>query len=322
MKWFHIRNFSFRKQLVFIMLILMMLGISIPNDIKAADGKSLTKAVEDLSLPKLNLTKVSLTIGDAKRIKLNNTSGEVTWKSSDKSIASVTSSGKVYAKNLGNATITATSQGEKYICKISVKKAERKKLTPVELYQKCVDSLLEISVQTSEGVGLGSGFFIEENKIVTNYHVIEGASKITVKDYSGKTYNVNVIYDYNIEYDMAVLGVVESGKPLVINDHEVLTGETVYTIGSPYGYTGTFSKGIISLADRKIDDVNYIQITAPLSKGNSGGPLLNEYGEVIGVNTLSQLNGQNINFAVKIYYLERLELNKSVSISEFYQASK
>ncbi len=286
----------------------------------------------------INRKMITLAVGKKKQLKLNgikphtdsvavsgdgtvtdNETEKIKWRSSDKTVAKVSANGKVTAKAAGEAVIVAIYNDEVYTCIVKVNsKDEKQELSSTELFELCRGSMVEINVETSEGgESLGSGFFIEKNKIMTNYHVIDDASSIKIKDYNGKEYKVNKIYGYNETHDIAVLGVKQSGMPLDITRVEPVTGETVYTIGSPYGYTGTFSKGIVSLATRTMEGIDYIQITAPLSKGNSGGPLINKFGEVIGVNTLSQLEGQNINFAVKIKYIDTLGLKDGVSITKF-----
>lgn len=104
---------------------------------------------------------------------------------------------------------------------------------------------------------------------------------------------------------------------LPLCEDKVIAGERIYTVGSPYGYTGTFSSGIVGNALRVMDEVEYIQITAPISRGNSGGPLLNRFGEVIGVNTLTRLDAQNVNFSVAIKYLKQLDLSSKKPIATF-----
>ncbi len=98
----------------------------------------------------------------------------------------------------------------------------------------------------------------------------------------------------------------------------VITGETVYAVGSSKGLTGTLSDGLVSTASRIVDDVDCIQITAAISSGNSGGPLINIYGEVIGSNTMSLASGQNLNFAVNITELQAVETTNAMTMAEFY----
>ena len=194
-----------------------------------------------------------------------------------------------------------------------IDKSERIVPDATEIYEKVAKSMVEITMVTDKKEdSLGSGFFIGDGMILTNYHVIEN-----VIDYEGKEFEVTSIYDYNKEFDLAVLGVKGTKEALPISLDKVVAGEKVYTVGSPYGYTGTFSSGIVGAASRIIEKVDYIQITAPISKGNSGGPLLNRFGEVIGVNTLTRTDAQNLNFSLNISYLKQLDLSTKKDIKTF-----
>ena len=199
-----------------------------------------------------------------------------------------------------------------------IDKSERIVPDATEIYDKVAKSMVEITMVTDKKEdSLGSGFFIGDGMILTNYHVIENASSINVIDYEGKEFEVTSIYDYNKEFDLAVLGVKGTKEALPISLDKVVAGEKVYTVGSPYGYTGTFSSGIVGAASRIIEKVDYIQITAPISRGNSGGPLLNRFGEVIGVNTLTRTDAQNLNFSLNISYLKQLDLSTKKDIKTF-----
>lgn len=186
-------------------------------------------------------------------------------------------------------------------------------LSATELYGRCVKS----TVQINTDVNLGSGFFLEESIIVTNYHVIEGASTIEVVTYDDKTYKVKTILGYDKNKDIALLSVSCSYPSLPVNTQGLITGEPVYTIGSPLGFTGTMSNGMITYDQRYIDGTYYIQTNAAFSSGNSGGPLINSYGEVIGINTLSYLYGQNLNFSVDIAQIYAIDSYHPISVSEF-----
>ena len=95
---------------------------------------------------------------------------------------------------------------------------------------------------------------------------------------------------------------------------QVSTGESVYVIGSSEGLTSSFSSGIVSSAQRTAGDIDYIQITAPISHGNSGGPVLNSKGEVIGISTLSIVDGQNLNFAISINTVTQIKHNEVTNL--------
>ena len=139
-------------------------------------------------------------------------------------------------------------------------------------------------------VGEGSGFFISaDGYVVTNYHVVENAKTVTVTTNDGTTLDAKVI-GTDPKTDLAVLKVTENGDhPFVSFAKETpRVGDWVVAIGNPFGLGGTVTAGIISAEGRNIDNSPYdqfLQIDAPINKGNSGGPTFNLKGEVVGVNT-------------------------------------
>ena len=171
---------------------------------------------------------------------------------------------------------------------------------------------LEMKDKNGKTLGIGSGFFVKPNLIATNYHVIEGAAKGTAK-LVGKytTYNIEGVTATDKINDLALLQVTAYGiygikgiKPLSLgNSDTVRIGETVYVAGNPKGLEGTFSDGIIS-SRRDKDTKERLQMTAPISPGSSGGPVLNRKGEVIGVSFMTLEGGQNLNFAIPSKYLK------------------
>ena len=207
---------------------------------------------------------------------------------------------------------------EEVVLKVHV--SARKELTPKEIYDNCSQAMVEIlAFDSVNSRSIGSGFFISENQILTNYHVIEKASRLIIRDYGGKVYEVTHIVDYTSTYDLAILQVKEtSDHALNLNTKTVETGETVYALGSPLELTGTLSEGIVSTAYRFYEDMIYHQSTAYISKNSGGGPLLNQFGEVIGVNTLMLLGEQNVYLAVDIRYINQLNRKKPKPIQVLY----
>lgn len=195
--------------------------------------------------------------------------------------------------------------------------------TSTEIYNLAAPATVELTVYNKSGIAesLGSGFFIDENgTIATNYHVIDSAHRITVTMNDGASYEVAQVIGYDKARDLAIVKIDKSGTPFLnISGREIKTGETVYALGSSKGLTGTFSNGIVSTASRVVEGINCIQITAPISSGNSGGPLLNIYGEVIGINSLTLTTGQNINFAVSITELSTVDTTSPATMEQFYQ---
>lgn len=272
-----------------------------------------------VSNPKISLTKSVTKLGIGKSFmftaKVVGLDDKVAWSVSDKALASISSKGKMTALKSGNVTVYA--KAGKKIAKVSVK-LSRTVLTSTEIYSKCIPNTVEIEVDTDTGEVLGSGFFIGDGKIVTNYHVIAGATKIVVTTSDKKEYEIKKIAGYDAMLDLAVLKLDIKHDSLVLNTN-VVGGEDIYTLGSPLGLSGTMSKGMVSTPSRVIDDVEYIQIDAPISHGNSGGPLVNKYGEVIGVNTLYADGGQNLNFAISIKELKKIDISKPATIEEFHK---
>ncbi len=146
--------------------------------------------------------------------------------------------------------------------------------------------------------GLGSGFILDkQGHILTNYHVIDNAQKIEVKLANQKTYKA-VVLDTDRSHDLALLQIQNATdlQPAVLADSANLAvGQQVYAVGNPFGFSGTMTRGIISAlrsvqlpSGMKID--NAIQTDASVNPGNSGGPLLNSRGEVIGITTMIATN--------------------------------
>lgn len=151
---------------------------------------------------------------------------------------------------------------------------------------------------------LGSGFFFEPDLVATNFHVIKGASKIYLRIVGQKDFFKVEVVGLDKENDIAVLrvfGGTNKALSLGVNSKPAI-GDVVYAVGNPEGLEGTFSNGIISSIRNNGD----IQITAPISPGSSGGPVLNQQGKVIGIATYSYVDGQNLNFAILIEHLSSL----------------
>jgi S1-C subfamily serine protease len=148
-------------------------------------------------------------------------------------------------------------------------------------------------------LALGSGFFFSPNEIATNFHVIDGASRIVCRVIGEKNSRaVTKVISVSKSLDLAILHVDEQGPTLQIRDGAApAVGEKVVAIGNPRGLEGSLSEGIIS-GVRLERDFSLIQITAPISPGSSGGPVLDEDGHVVGVATMTLTESQNLNFAV------------------------
>lgn len=150
-------------------------------------------------------------------------------------------------------------------------------------------------------LGIGSGFLVGENgEIATNYHVVEGASSALVKFVNKeKKFEVTSILQKSEEYDLAIIQINSNQPPLLLGDDELASiGDKIFAIGNPEGLEGTVSEGIISGFRKISNEFRLMQITAPISPGSSGGPIVNQKGQVIGIASASIILGQNLNFAV------------------------
>ena len=182
--------------------------------------------------------------------------------------------------------------------------------TVPEIAEKALAATVYLEMKDSDGLplGFGSGFFVKPNFIATNYHVIAGAASGTVK-LVGKhtTYKIEGFTATDEANDLALLKVSAYGiKPLTLGKSDaVKIGDKVYVAGNPKGLEGTFSDGIISSRRDKYTKERF-QMTAPISPGSSGGPVLNKKGEVIGVSFMTLEGGQNLNFAIPSRYLKTL----------------
>ena len=161
------------------------------------------------------------------------------------------------------------------------------------------ESVYESVMVVHAGNSLGSGFAIGENCIITNAHVVDNASSISVSTYSGDIFEA-AVFACDEELDLAVLVVLDAEfSPLPVADIDACRiGDDIYTIGAPKSMTYTLTKGVISAKQRMIRANEYIQIDAAINAGNSGGPLLNDSGEVLGVNTLKMSDSEGIGLAI------------------------
>ena len=192
--------------------------------------------------------------------------------------------------------------------------------TSEKIYAKCSPAVAYIEVQNRSGTtyASGSGFFISSTgTFVTCYHVIEGAYGATIKTTDGVTHSVDGVYDYSKTNDWAVLKVNGSNfKYLSIaSPTEKVGGAVVYAIGSPLGLDNTISQGLISNVSRAESGTNYIQTTAAISSGSSGGALLSSSGHVLGITSGSYEDGQNLNMAIPMSYVMGYSSSTVVSLS-------
>lgn len=163
-----------------------------------------------------------------------------------------------------------------------------------------------VSIKTD--VGQGSGFIIsEEGYIVTNAHVLAGANYARALTYENKLVNAEPIgYDPNA--DLALLKIEGGENYLKLgNSDNLRVGEKVIAVGNPYGLSFSVSEGIVSAIDRKYNNIEaYIQTDVALNPGNSGGPLINNKGEVVGINNFKVGGAEGLGFALESNYIEQV----------------
>ena len=199
--------------------------------------------------------------------------------------------------------------------------ASNSTLTAAQIYSNIHRSVVEITVGSvqvdpfggeQQQRGQGSGFVIDsDGHIVTNDHVVEGADSVSVRFWNGDTFKAEVV-GTDSSTDLAVIKVDAPDSvlhPLTVGDSSaVQVGNTVFAIGSPFGLEDSFTSGIVSALHRQIESLNRgftindaIQTDAAINHGNSGGPLLNSSGEVIGVNAqIAGNTGANVGIGFAI----------------------
>jgi S1-C subfamily serine protease len=188
-------------------------------------------------------------------------------------------------------------------------------LSVTEIAKK-VESVVYVEVAFGDGKGAsGSGFIISpDGRIVTNYHVIDGAvsGKVVLND--GTTFTDIKVLGWDKQGDLAIIKVPETGLPAVTmgNSDAAQIGEAVVAIGSPLGLQNTVSTGIIS-ARRE----GFLQTTAPISHGSSGGALFNMMGEVIGITSAGMEEGANLGFAIPINEVKSLATDRTLTLAQF-----
>jgi serine protease Do len=168
-------------------------------------------------------------------------------------------------------------------------------------------------VQVRTPGGLGSGFFVNEDGfLITNFHVTEGETQISVEvfqqkngELERKVYKQVKIVSLNKFGDLALLKVEDKDAPkfvhVVLGDSDALAvGERVFAIGSPLGLERSVTEGIVSTKTRQLQGVLYLQTTAQINPGNSGGPLFNLRGEVIGVTNMKITSAEGLGFAIPV----------------------
>ena len=216
----------------------------------------------------------------------------------------LTGCGAAHAPGGGAATPTTTTTTA-----APQAKAAPRAQSPAEIAAAATPAI--VSIRTPGG--LGSGFVVREDGwIVTNLHVIAGAESALVTFANKRTYPVVEVLSSSAAHDLALLRIEAHGLPVLklADSEKVRPGDAVVAIGHPLGLEDTVSNGLVS-AVRHLGDLTALQISAPIAPGSSGGPLLDEHAEVIGVATAILSGGQNLNLGVPAKYIQNLLQNQA-----------
>jgi len=185
--------------------------------------------------------------------------------------------------------------------------------SPARDVSSLVKQIGEAVVQVRTPEGLGSGFFINaDGYLITNFHVIEGETEISVEVYNQKdgqldreTYKQVKIIAINKFHDLSLLHIEDKDAPkfkyVTLGNSEALNvGDSVFAIGSPLGLERTVTQGILSTKTRELEGELYLQTSTQINPGNSGGPLFNLAGEVVGVTNMKITFGEGLGFAIPV----------------------
>jgi serine protease Do len=170
-----------------------------------------------------------------------------------------------------------------------------------------IEQVTPAIVNIRTDVSQGSGFIIsEDGYVITNAHVLAGGSYAEVLNSGNSRWKRATLIDYDLDWDIAILQIPGTYQKIEFaNSDNLKVGQKTIAIGNPLGLSFTVTEGIISALNRKGPNgiPAYIQIDTPLNPGNSGGPLINTEGEVIGINNFKISGGENLGFALKSNYV-------------------
>jgi serine protease Do len=311
---------GFRKKVVVVFMAALLM---VTTQVSAATKASISIA----------LTKVNLLVGQSQVLTAKVVNGKgypVVWTTNKAAVATVVN-GKVTAVGAGTAVITAT------IPKLNLKSnavavtvTKKSYANAQAVFAQVNKSIVYIESYNkyNKAVSTGSGIIVGANgQIATNYHVVTDYSEITkvkVKLASGEIFYATKALGYDVDKDLVLLKLDTTRTNLpaaTLGDSSaVATGEKVYALGSPKGIQNSITEGIVSNKNVVVDKKNYIQTSAQLSPGNSGGALVNKYGEVIGINDWTMNEGQNMNYAIPINVFKAMPKNKNVTLLQVNKA--
>ena len=214
---------------------------------------------------------------------------------------------------------------------VTLSPAQGEALSYSEIYDRAIPSAISIEAVSSEGYSSGSGVVLtEDGYLITNAHVVAGARSVSVMLYDNRVLPASLV-GFDAVEDLAVLKIEASGlTPAQFGDSNTLRiGEPVAALGDSLGYRSTFTDGIVSSLDRQVEvdgvTMVLIQTSAAINFGNSGGPLLNQYGQVMGINTIKIVtedgSAEGLGFAIPSrrvkYVADRLIAGEEVKAGVF-----
>lgn len=210
-----------------------------------------------------------------------------------------------------------------------INKSYSQDLKPDEIFEKYQDGIVVIYSFdfTGSPKSQGSGVILNDKGwVVTNFHLFEGCEKLQIV-HKGDTIPYNDIIGVDIERDLLIIKIDQGNYPEIKTNGNVKVGQKVYAIGSPLGLENTISEGIISGTRSEVGKTkqSFIQITASLSPGSSGGAVLNGAGELIGISSMGMVEGNDLNFAIPIDDIYKVKLDsyndrkKLEALNFFYQ---
>jgi len=197
-------------------------------------------------------------------------------------------------------------------------------IDPGTLYKQASPAVVLIEALGADGkpAKTGSGLLVSaDGKLLTNYHVISHSKQATVRMANGDAYDLVEVIAVDKRKDIALLKIPAVELPVVKlgRSNTVEIGHTVFSIGSPLGLQNTLSQGLVS-GVREMDGYRLFQISAPISRGSSGGPIFNASGEAVGIAVLTIEGGQNLNFAIPIDYARgMLGMSQTQSLASIYE---
>ena len=184
-----------------------------------------------------------------------------------------------------------------------------------KIYTQTLPSVLTLRVESKSGERyVGAAFLaLKEGVAITAWHVIYDAAKVTAKFADGTSCEVLGFVDYDETKDIALIKVEAKDRPLLpLATEKPLIGTRTYVIGSPKGYEFSLGDGLLSQI-QNVDGFNQYQVSCPFSPGNSGGPILNNHGEVVGIAAWTRNGAQNVNFATPAAEVSHLDPDKPLT---------